>query len=243
MSRIRTGVIAAVAICATSACSEFTGPSNDLALTTAFSSVLLGFDNVQSSFSGGPGGGLVAWGPGGRGHHGPGHNGLAGGGLGGPFAGGGFGPGFGGGRHGDPALGGDCTFDAASGRVVCAPVERHGLTIVRSAAYSDASGTAQSAFDSVTTNAINMRVAVSGTTERRGGATSTAEHASDRTVSGLAAGSTQRTINAQSGGMETTTGTRDDAAFTAVRAMGDTINNVVEAQANSHPHDDGERAG
>jgi hypothetical protein len=98
---------------------------------------------------------------------------------------------------------------------------------VRSAAYSDVSGTAQSAFDSITTNTMNMRVAVSGTTERRGGATSTVEHASDRTVSGLAAGSTQRTINAQSGGMETTTGTRDDAAFTAVRVMGDTINNVV----------------
>jgi hypothetical protein len=42
-------------------------------------------------------------------------------------------------------------------------VTRHGLTITRSAAYADASGAVQEAFDSVTTNTVNLRAAVTGT--------------------------------------------------------------------------------
>jgi hypothetical protein len=105
---------------------------------------------------------------------------------------------------------------------------RNGLTITRSAAYTTAAGAVQQAFDSVTTNTINVRVSVTGTATRRNGVTSTVQNASDRTVSGLAAGSTQRTVNGTSAGTENTTGTDSTGAtFTAVRTAGDTTKNVV----------------
>jgi hypothetical protein len=50
---------------------------------------------------------------------------------------------------------------------------------------------------------------------------------SDRTVSGLAVGSTQRTVNGTSRGQESTTGTNADGAFTATRLVGDTTSNLV----------------
>jgi hypothetical protein len=139
----------------------------------------------------------------------------------------GFGPGFGHGHLGDPNLEGSCAFDAASGRVVCAAVTHDGLTINRSSAYTTAAGAVQQAFDSVTTNTINVRVSVSGTATRRNGVTSTVSHASDRTVSGLARGSTQRTVNGTSAGQETTSGSDSTGAYTAVRTLGDTTRNVV----------------
>jgi hypothetical protein len=236
MTRNLPRALAIVTCLFAGACAELTGPQQDTAVTSAFSSVLLGFNNVQSSFEGGPEAGGAAWTPGARGAGGGG-GGLCAGGLGGLFLGGNFGLGFGRGL-GDPALSGTCTFNAASGRVVCEPVTRDGLTIARSASYRAANGTTQTAFDSLTTNTINVQIAVSGTTTRRNGATSTVQHASDRTVSGLAAGSTQRTVNGNSAGRETTTGTNDQGTFSALRIMGDTINNVVipvQTGANTYP--------
>ncbi len=121
----------------------------------------------------------------------------------------------------------DCSFDATSGRVECPPELRDGLTVVRSAAYTDAAGAVQQAFDSSTTNAVNLRSDVSGTRLRRDGDTSVVQHSSDRTVGGLAAGSTERTVDGTSGGTETTTGTDSTGTFTAVRVIGDTITGVV----------------
>lgn len=151
---------------------------------------------------------------------------MMGGGLGDLFLGHGFGPGFGHGRFGDSILN-NCSFDAASGRVVCAAETHDGLTVNRSLAFTTASGMAQSAFDSLTTNTINTKIAVSGTITRRDSAVSTVNHASDRTVSGLATGSTQRTVNGTSAGRETTTGADTAGTFTVTRTMGDTILNVV----------------
>ncbi len=55
------------------------------------------------------------------------------------------------------------TFNAATGRVEC-PVETHnGLTITRSAAYLTAAGAVQQAFDTITTNSVNMQSRVAGT--------------------------------------------------------------------------------
>ncbi len=208
-------------------------------LTAAFQSVPLAFDNNQSSFAPAPG----EWAPehmgGNRGPGGgPGHGGpdggrgfglpfVMGGGMGDLFWGGGFGPGFGHGKRGDPALTGTCAFDAGSGRVVCDPVTNRGLTITRSASYADAGGAVQQAFDSATTNTINVRITVSGTITRRDSAVSQVQHGSDRTVTGLAPGSPQRTVNGTSAGQETTTGTRDGKAFTAVRIVGDTTVGLV----------------
>ncbi len=221
-------LLAAAVVLAAVACNETpTGLEPTAAFSEAFNSVLLGYNNTLNSFSGGPDGGLLAWMPRGRG---PGHGEgfLMGGGMGGLFLGDGFGPGFHHGRFGDDDhLSNNCPYNAASGRVACDPVTIHGLTITRSAAYTDANGHAQSAFDSLTTNTINTRIDVSGTATRHDSSTSTVQHTSDRTVSGLVAGSTQRTINGTLAGTETTSGTNDQGAFTAVRIMGDTTKNVV----------------
>jgi hypothetical protein len=143
----------------------------------------------------------------------------------------GFGHGFDrgvfGGIFAGTSLPGTCAFDAGSGRVVCDPVTHGGLTITRSAAYKNGSGTVQSAFDSLTTNTINIRVNVSGTKVRRDNDTSVVQHTSDRTVSGLAPSSTQRTVNGTSSGTENIKGSNTTGSFTAVRTIGDTVTGVV----------------
>ncbi len=225
------GFLAAAIALTSAACNETTGPSQNSELSSAFNTVLLGFNNTSNTWAEGPDAGLQAWGPAGRGGRGVGRGGaggggLCGGGLGGLFLGHGFGLDFGRGRFGG-TLSGTCAFQVASGRVVCAAETVNGLTVNRSAAYTTASGAVQQAFDSLTTNTINTRVTVAGTVSRRDSARSTVEHSSDRTVSGLAAGSTQRTVNGTSAGRETTTGTNSTGSYTSVRVMGDTIRNVV----------------
>jgi hypothetical protein len=151
----------------------------------------------------------------------------------------GFGPGFDrglfGGIFAGTALPGTCAYDAGSGRVVCEPVTHGGLSIVRSAAYTNGNGGVQTAFDSLTTNTINIRVGVSGTKVRRDNDTSVVEHHSDRTVAGLAPGSTQRTVNGTSAGTEHITGSNTTGAFTALRTIGDTITGVVIPVQSSGP--------
>lgn len=262
MNRFAQGALAAAFIFGLAACSQDPTGSRAInanaSLEGAFATPLYGFNNLHSSFDGGDS--LEVWGPEGRGHHGPpgpgfggrGHErelggpehgmegALMGGGLGGLFMGDGFGPGFGHGRLGDDGFSSStCTFDAASGRVVCAAIINHGVTVNRSVAFATASGTVQSAFDSVTTNSINVRVSAAGTVTRRDSAVTTIQNASERTVSGLAAGSTQRTVNSTSAGTESTAGTNSKGAFTAVRSMGDTTTAVVIPVATTaapHPY-------
>jgi len=141
-------------------------------------------------------------------------------------------------------------YSATSGRVECAAVVHHGLTIVRSAQYKDANGNVQQARDTATTNSINTLTTVSGTAVfdgRRGhhddgdhdtsptsgsdashpADTTTVALSSDRTVTGLASGSSSRTVNAKSAGTETTKGTDSTGHFTVVRVAGDTITALV----------------
>jgi hypothetical protein len=166
-----------------------------------------------------------------------------------------------GGGLGDAFVGGAActgTFNAATGRVECAAETRNGITVTRSAAYTTSAGAAQQAFDTLTTNTVNLQTAASGTVSydraadtvgggRHGGwghgrgdvgrllgdtatiltATTTVQSASSRTVSGLASGSTQRTVNGASKGTESTTGTSSRGAFTASRTFGDTTSGVV----------------
>ena len=154
---------------------------------------------------------------------------MMGGGLGDDFTGGmGLRRDFGRGRHGDPSVAqSTCIYDAASRRAACAPVAERGLTVTRSVAWSDVAGVAQSAFDSVTTNTINTMVTVTGTLTRRDSATSTIANASDRTVSGLAKGSTRRTVNGTAAGREVTVGKDATGAFTATRLAADTVRGIM----------------
>lgn len=149
------------------------------------------------------------------------------GGLGPDFFGGvGFGRGFGHGPFGGLNLRGTCAFNSSSGRVECTDTH-DGLTIVSSASYKTAGGTVQSSPDS-TTDAVNIQTAVTGTVTRRDSATSTVNHTSNRTVTGLAIGSAQRTVNGVARGEESTTGKTDSGiVFTATRLVGDTTTGLI----------------
>ena len=246
-------LIAAVAVVGFTACADSTSPaSNDTTLREAFVAAVAGTSSAQTSFQASDDdAGHHGWSPGGEDgleHRSRGF-GLMGGGLGLHFHGFGFGAGFGRGPFGDDWHGGDCTFVAASGRVVCAAATHHGLTIVRSAALADAAGAVQQAFDIVTTNSVNVQTTVSGTVTfhddrgRRHGSggggsddwasssvandTTVVAITSERTVTGLASGSTQRTINGTSAGREMTTGTDSSGHFTVSRIAGDTTRGVV----------------
>ena len=242
MHRTLRAIVTIGAVVTAAACSDSLSPNRNAvatnpALSAAFATVPTGFTNTQNTFDASAEG-TAPWFPGaphgGMGHdEGPGLGGgmhdMIGGGLRGDFLGGlGLGFGFGHGRRGDSDLDdGNCTFNAASGRVVCDPVVRDGITIVRSAAYTNAAGTAQAAFDSITTNSINTRVDVSGTRTRHDSATSTISSKSDRTVGGLAKGSTQHTVNGTAAGSETTNGKDSAGTFVAVRTAADTTRGVI----------------
>jgi hypothetical protein len=209
-----------------------TSTSDTATLANAFATLPLGFADVQSTFADRS---SSEWTPDGEsrgGHRGQGEQGMMCGGLGG-LAGAGLGLGLGHDRLGE--LPGTCTYDAASGRVNCEPESRDGLTITRSAAYSDASGAAQAEFDSLTTNTVNVQIEVTGSKSRRDGNTTTVQHTSDRTVTGLAQGSSRRTINGSSAGNETTTGTDSVGTFNAVRIIGDTVQDVVIHASSNQP--------
>ena len=222
----------AVALAIAVACQDSGSPttsSTSATLANAFASLPLGFSNVQSTFADSSN---AEWTPGSGSHsHDGGGDGMMCGGIG---ALGGLGLGFGLGQDlfaGE--LPGTCVYDASSERVNCQPQTRNGLTVTRSAAYADASGAVQQAFDSVTTNTVNMQVAVTGTRTRRDGNASTVDHNSDRTVTGLAQGSTERTVNGTSAGTETTTGIDSAGTFNAARVVGDTIQNVTVPASSS----------
>jgi hypothetical protein len=137
------------------------------AVSASLSSVPVGYGDLASSYVGttaaevGAAGLWVGGGPDAR----MGRGSLMGGGIGDAFVGG---IGFGGrGGHRGPFGGGlacaSGVFAAATGRVTCPTETRNGLTLTRSAAYRDAAGAVQPAFDSLTTNSVNVQTAVSGT--------------------------------------------------------------------------------
>jgi hypothetical protein len=220
-----------------------------LTIPSVFSATTYGFSNVSSSFA--SSGDTGPWAPtsGGfgmdRGSPTGGNTslGLMGGGLAPDFDGGlgafdahrdrGFGPGYGPvggfdvGPFGFGRLPSTCVFQTSSGRVVCAPETRGGLTINRSYQFKNAAGTVQQAADS-TTDYANVQATVVGTViHGRSNDTSTVNNSSNRTTTGLAHNSTRRTTNGTSAGSETTRGTNTTGHFVLVRTMGDTTNGVV----------------
>jgi len=179
----RYGLLASATILTGAACADLTSapqgnPVSAAALSGAFSSVPVGYGDLASSYVGTGAAGFsdrALWVGGGR-AAGFERNALMGGGIQGAFTGDvGFGRGFG---HQGPFGGGlPCagTFDAATGRVSCSPETRNGLTVTRSAAYTDAQGQVQEAFDSLTTNTVNLQTAVSGTVTYTRGADGTTD--------------------------------------------------------------------
>lgn len=240
MSRSRIFVVAlTTSAMAMTACENATSPEM-MSLGSAFTTVTAGFNEVSSSFAPGVEAGGLPWQPergrgGPMGGRGPGMGGIMGGGMDPNFLGG---VGFGRGPERGPFAAADtagCTFSAATGDITCGPYTRGGLTVTRILTYKSANGTAQSRLDS-TTNSVRTRVTANGTVQRRDSVTATVENSSDRTVTGLAAGSTLRTVNGTSRGLETSSGkARDGSAFTAVRTVGDTTTGLQIPLENGRP--------
>jgi hypothetical protein len=160
---------------------------------------------------------------------------LMGGGIGPEFLGEiGFGRNIGRGPFHADSVGSNCVFASSTGLVTCGPVTNRGLTVLVTAAIKKTDGTAQSKIDSLT-NSLTLHSEVSGTVTRRDSATSTISHKSDRSITGLAAGSTQRTVNGTAVGTETTTGVTDAGAFKAIRTVNDTTTGVIVPLADGKP--------
>jgi hypothetical protein len=169
--RIRRGILPGAAVLLLAACQDSTSAAERFS-TTALSGALVspaaGYGDLASSYVGAAAaevtGDSAGWIGGGR-ERCMGGGDLMGGGLDGAFLGG---IGFGNGRgHRGPFGGGlPCagTFSATTGRVTCeTSTGRNGLTVARSAQYTSAQGAVQQAFDTLTTNTVNLRSAVSGT--------------------------------------------------------------------------------
>ena len=227
---IRTTIrfLAAAVIVVAVACSDSTtSPSNTSALLVpAFQSTPAGYSSTDNSFSASSDAG-VPWKPD-RAARDDGN--MMGGGLRPEFFGGiGLGRGWDRGPFGLSDFPTICVFSSTSGRVTCPDITtRKGLTVSRSFAFTDASGAVQQV-PSATTNTINEQVTVTGTVTRdEGEITSQIQENSNRTVGGLAAGSTQRTVDGKSKGSEQSSGKMDDGtSFTASRVVGDTVTGLV----------------
>jgi hypothetical protein len=225
---ITFGSLTALAACRTD---NVGSPSNALSFESALNTTPSGMEYAASSYaaaasdSGMPWGGPRRGGPGG-----PGAGGLMGGGLDGNFLGD-FSPGRGPGRG--PfgiRIDSTCVFAASTGQLTCGPTSRNGLTVTTIYNITSTAGAAQSKIDTLTTNAVRSRTTVTGSTTRSrdGSVTATVNSRSDRTVSGLAPTSTERTVNGTSFGTESASGTnRDGDKFTATRTAADTTVGLV----------------
>ena len=223
-------VAASAAIFVVAACSDSsTSPTSTLAsreLTAAFLSTPAGFSSTDNSFASAADAG-EPWMPDRNARDDDGR--MMGGGVGPEFFGGvAIGHDYDHGPFGFGYFLFNCTFSSTTGRVSCQPVTRGGLTIKRSFSFKDASGTVQP-FPNFQTNTINAVDSVDGTVTRHDGrVTSTVHHSSDRTVGGLAPGSTQRTVDGGSKGTEESTGkTEDGTSFTSSRLVADTVKGLV----------------
>jgi hypothetical protein len=254
-SRTAAGALLLVAVACNDGATQPSAAETSL-VSAAFTTAAPGYDSLSSSFSANGNTGVFGprhrGGPRGGAGDSLGRSDLMGGGYRDEFSGGvGFGGGLGRGPFGEHFSLSTCTtFDAATGIVTCTPIVRDSLTIARTFRFSTAAGVAQSARDTATTDRIETTRSVTGTTTftpgRRGGfghgfgprgsdstrvdittARTTVTSSSTRIVTGLASGSTQRTINGSSAGRESTEGVSTNGAFTSLRVMGDTTTGLV----------------
>ena len=87
-----------------------------------------------------------------------------------------------------------CAYNSQTQRVECPPFERHGLTIIRSFQFKDASGQVQQVYDAVTTASANFQSSVEGNISWEWWSGDVKRHR-DFTATGLAGNETQRTWN------------------------------------------------
>lgn len=202
---LMAGAVVTAAACSESSSGPAAMPLNGAALTAAFATLPVGYENLSSTFAAGPvqaGMDAALWLGGGR-DAGMDRGALMGGGLGDAFIGG-IGPGHGFGHEGPFGGGLHCTGATyAAGRVACPEVTFNGLTVNRSAAYLDGAGNAQPAFDTVTTNSVNLQSTVAGTVTfaARASSASNADHGrhgwgDGRGPNGLLLGDTAKILTA-----------------------------------------------
>lgn len=99
---------------------------------------------------------------------------------------------------------GSCVYSSATGRFTCPDVVKNGLTLSRSAAFTDASGAAMSHYNDTTTATANFQITVSGVHPTMLGA-DTISRKRNMTTTGLLGHETTRTWNG--------TGTRSDGGY------------------------------
>jgi hypothetical protein len=248
MKRTSAVVLTTAAVMLAAACSDNVNtPVTSALAASALRTAPISFNQINTSFVGSsetndgfePGSGNGTFDDsehgdgdrrgGGDGDRGPGWSSLMGGGMADVFRGRiAFGLALGRGPFGDLHNSSGCAFASTDNRITCAPLTRRGLTINRSFSYLDAAGAVQQAFDTGTTNTVNVLTTVSGTKVHHDDDTSTVTSKSDITVVGLASASTQRTVNATTSGTESTVGTdRDGVKFTSLRVAGDTVTGVI----------------
>ena len=233
--RHTTIALAGAALCALAACSDGPTAADTVAetmLAEAMLSTPVGFSSTENSFAGAEN---DSWRPRRRMQAGRGGpfgslfgTGFMGGGLGDDFK---DGAGFREGRSRTPFNGGlrpeNCTFSESAGRLECPPVtSERGLTVERWVIYKDVNGNVQRAPDGTTFSRQSFAT-VSGTVPLRDSATRTVRHESNRLITGLQDGSTQRTVDGTSNGIETVNGTVAEGAFTAQRTVADTTRGVI----------------
>jgi hypothetical protein len=249
MIRVRPMTVAlAAAVLGAVACQDGATAPEFNSIESAFNSTPVGFSMVASSYDASSGGDGMPWQPevgrrDGRGMpngfpRGPGMMNFMGGGMmDANFLGAvafGRGP-----DRGPFNQGGDdltnCTFSAATGDVTCPAKVLGGLTLTKVLTIKSATGVAQSKIDS-TSNSIRTRLTANGSVQRRDSVTATVQNSSDRTVTGLAAGATVRTVNGTASGLERSTGkTKDGVAFTAERTTSDVTTGLTIPLENGKP--------
>jgi len=249
MTRSSSRIMIAAAMVSLAACSDSATSPNEELVDVTFLTPLAGFSEINSSFAAGeappeafmPG---MRRGPGLAGPHGPRGGfgmmggpggGVMGGGLDLAFAGGiphGRGPRNG--PFGDNSNHNGCSFSSETGDVTCTH-NRAGIEIVRIMSWKTLDGTAQPRPND-DTHSARARITAVGTLTGRLGNTSVIDNESDRLVTGLESGATQRTVDGESRGSEVTTGTnREGQEFTATRIGGDTVVGVIVPLEDNRP--------
>ncbi len=130
-----------------------------------------------------------------------------------------------------------CSYDATTGRFICTPVVRDGLTYTRSYAFYDGAGKPQSARNA-DTRAMNTQVSVKGTRKlvRKNVTIGSVDvdRASDLTVSGLGKGAATHTLNGSEAGTSIATWTGEKGTVTSKETFeAKTTNVVVPAEGKS----------
>jgi hypothetical protein len=229
-------IVLLTSVAALGACTDFLTTGRDQAAETlladAFLTTPAGYASTENSYAAAE---SDAWRPERRRNGGPGGPfgaafgaGPMGGGLGPDFLGGGaLREGLARGPFGGATSASECAFRAAAQRSECpGKRDRHGLEVERAVTWKDAAGTVQGSPDA-TTHSMRTSVQVSGTIAGRDGSTRTVQHASDRLVTGLEAGSPARRVDGTSAGTERVAGTGRSGAFVAERTVADTTRGLV----------------